>query len=321
MRKKIIIIGGDPNSINSEIICKVWKEINYSTKNKIYLITNYNMFEAQKKKLKFNIKLEKVENVNYNSKSNNLKIIDVDLKFKNPFSISLKESAKFVIESLNLAHKLALSKKIKGIINCPINKKLLKKTKKIGVTELLASKNKVEKDSEVMMIYNKKFSVSPLTTHVNIDKVSRKIKKDIIIKKIKTINKSFKNLFNKSPKIGVLGLNPHNSEYKKNSKELKIIKPAILSLKRDGLRVFGPFAADTIFIKDYKFFDIVLGMYHDQVLGPFKSIFKFDAINITLGLKYLRVSPDHGTAMGLIKKNKASPLSLLRCIEFLNKAN
>ena len=62
-------------------------------------------------------------------------------------------------------------------------------------------------------------------------------------------------------------------------------------------------------------------MYHDQVLGPFKSIFKFDAINITLGLKYLRVSPDHGTAMNLIKKNKASPLSLLRCIEFLNKAN
>ena len=128
-------------------------------------------------------------------------------------------------------------------------------------------------------------------------------------------------MFNLSPKIGVLGLNPHNSEYNKNSKELKIIKPAILSLKRDGLRVFGPFAADTLFIKEYKFFDIVLGMYHDQVLGPFKSIFKFDAINITLGLKYLRVSPDHGTAMNLIKKNKASPLSLLRCIEFLNKAN
>ena len=60
-------------------------------------------------------------------------------------------------------------------------------------------------------------------------------------------------------------------------------------------------------------------MYHDQILGPFKSIFKFDAINITLGLKYLRVSPDHGTAIKMVGKNLANPLSLLRCIEFVNK--
>ena len=321
MNKKIIIIGGDPNSINSEIICKVWRKISSKTRDKIYLITNYNMFKAQKDKLNFKIKLEKVENISKKLKLNNLKILDINLKFKNPFKVPNKESANFVIESLNLAHKLALNKEIKGIINCPIKKILLKKTKKIGVTEFLASKNNVEKDSEVMLIYNKKFSVSPLTTHINIDKITKRIKKDLLVKKIKTINKSFKKLFNKNPKICVLGLNPHNSEYSKSSKELKIIKPTILSLKRDGLKVFGPYSADTVFIKDYKFFDMILGMYHDQVLGPFKSIFKFDAINITLGLQYIRVSPDHGTATNLIKKNKASPLSLLRCVEFLNKIN
>ncbi len=321
MSEKIIIIGGDPNSINSEIICKVWKKINSKTKNKIYLITNYNMFEAQKNNLNFKIKLERVENIYEKSKLNNLKIIDIALKFKNPFNVPIKEGAKFVIKSLNLAHKLALKREVKGIINCPINKILLKKTRKIGVTEFLASKNKIVKDSEVMMIYNKKFSVSPLTTHIDVNKITKRIKKDLLIKKIKTINKSFKKFFNKNPKICVLGLNPHNSEYSKNSKEVKIIKPSILSLKRNGIRVFGPYSADTIFIKDYKFFDIVLGMYHDQVLGPFKSIFKFDAINVTLGLQYIRVSPDHGTAINLIKKNKASPLSLLRCIEFLNKVN
>ena len=81
----------------------------------------------------------------------------------------------------------------------------------------------------------------------------------------------------------------------------------------------GPLVADTIFIKDFKDYDVIVGMYHDQVLAPFKTIFKFDAINITLGLKYLRVSPDHGTAKNIILKNKANPKSLIECINFINK--
>ena len=81
----------------------------------------------------------------------------------------------------------------------------------------------------------------------------------------------------------------------------------------------GPFSADTIFINDYKKYNVIIGMYHDQVLGPFKSIFKFDAINITLGLKYARVSPDHGTAKEMIGKNLIP--SLQRCIEYINNLN
>ena len=72
-------------------------------------------------------------------------------------------------------------------------------------------------------------------------------------------------------------------------------------------------------MKDYNNYEVIVGMYHDQVLSPFKSIFKFDAINLTLGLKYLRVSPDHGTATNLIGKRKADPMSLIRCVEFINK--
>ena len=75
----------------------------------------------------------------------------------------------------------------------------------------------------------------------------------------------------------------------------------------------------TLFIENYKKFDVVVGMFHDQVLVPFKTLFKFDGINITLGLKYLRVSPDHGTALDLIKKKKANPLRLIKCINFLDK--
>ena len=84
----------------------------------------------------------------------------------------------------------------------------------------------------------------------------------------------------------------------------------------------GPISPDTAFLinKKYKF-DVIIGMYHDQVLTPFKSLFRFDAINITLGLKYLRVSPDHGPAEDIVNKNKANHLSLLRCVKFINSLN
>ena len=168
-----------------------------------------------------------------------------------------------------------------------------------------------------MLIGNKKLSVSPLTTHIDINEVSKKINFSLITKKIQTINYWLKKRLKRKPRIGVLGLNPHNAELRKNSKEKKIIIPAIIKLKRIGINVKGPLTSDTIFMGEHKNYDVIVGMYHDQVLSPFKSIYKFDAINITLGLKYLRVSPDHGTAINLIGRNRANPTSLIKCIEFL----
>ena len=93
----------------------------------------------------------------------------------------------------------------------------------------------------------------------------------------------------------------------------------VQKLRKLSVNVDGPLVADTIFVNNFKNYDVVVGMYHDQVLAPFKTLFKFDAINITLGLKYLRMSPDHGTAINLIGKNKADFSSLLACINFIKK--
>ena len=226
-----------------------------------------------------------------------------------------------MLKCLDVAHNLSIRKKVKGIINCPIDKKLIKITKKIGVTELLASKVKNYRKSEVMMLYNKKLAVVPLTTHFPIRKVPTKINKKLIINKILTLNEEFINLFKKKPKIGILGLNPHNGEFEKNSEEIKKIIPAILYLKNKKIQIKGPLVADTLFINNFKKFDVIVGMYPDQVLGPFKTLFKFDAINITLGLKYIRVSPDHGPAKDLIGKNVANYISLLKCINLISKFN
>ena len=321
MKKKIIIVAGDPNSINSEIIFKTWKSINTSIKKKIYLIGNFNLINKQFKKLKLKTSIVKIKQIQENAFSKKLKIIDIPLNFKNPFKVSLQNSTKYIAECFNLAHKLSQNDEVKGLINCPIDKKLLNKSKIIGVTELLASKSKVNKDSEVMFIHNKKLSVVPITTHINIKDVSKKININLIIKKMNTLQKDFRILFNKKPRIGILGLNPHNAELNSNSEEIRIINPAILKLKKKGFYVDGPLSADTLFINNYKKYDVIVGMYHDQVLTPFKSLFHFDAINITLGLGYFRVSPDHGPGKDIVNKNKANHISLLRCVKFINSLN
>ena len=321
MKNKIIIVAGDPNSINSEIISKTWKKINPSLKKRLFLIANFNLIKKQFKKIKSKTPIHMIKELNETSNTKKLKIIDIPLSFKNPFNVSLLRSRKYIIKCLNLAHQLSKNKDVKGLINCPINKRLLSKSKTIGVTEFLASKSKISNGSEVMLIHNKKLSVVPLTTHIEIKNVSNKINVNFIIKKIKTLQKDFRKLFNKKPKIAILGLNPHNSELRESSVEVKTIIPAISKLKRKGFNINGPLSSDTFFINNYKKYDVVVGMYHDQVLTPFKALFHFDAINITLGLKYLRVSPDHGPAKDLINKNKANYLSLLKCVKFINSVN
>lgn len=318
MKKKIIILSGDPNSINSEIIYKSWKKLRPIIKKKTYFISNYKLLKEQFKKLKLPINMSIVKNNDLDINDCSLKIINIDLKFKNSFKVPKKTASLFIQNSLILAHKIGLRKDIKGIINCAINKTLLSKNKS-GVTEFFSSKCKVKKNSEVMLIKNEKLAVCPLTTHIDLKDVAKNISINKIEKKILTINTWYKNKLLKRPRIGILGLNPHNAELSKNSEEMLRIIPAIYKLKKKGINLKGPLVPDSVFIKDYINYDVIVGMYHDQVLSPFKSLYKYNAINVTLGLKYLRASPDHGVAKDLIGKNKADETSLLKCISFINK--
>ena len=310
--KKIAIIHGEPYSINSEIIYKSWLKYKSNNKKKIFIIGSKRILEAQFRKLKINVKLHQLNN-DLILKKERINILDIDINFKNPFILNLNEKKNYIFKSINKAHELAIKKKIKGFINCPINKEIFKKN--IGVTEYMASKNK-SRSKEVMLIYNKLFSVSPITTHISIKDVIRKLKSQIIIKKVNTISKFYTQKFKKKVKIGILGLNPHNDEMRTNSFEKKVLIPLIKKLKKRGLKIKGPLSVDNVFLKDKIEYDVVVGMYHDQVLGPFKAINKFNGINVTLGLKYLRVSPDHGTAGDLIFKKRANANSLINCINF-----
>ena len=123
----------------------------------------------------------------------------------------------------------------------------------------------------------------PITTHLPIKKVSKKINKNMIRKKIELINIFFKKYLKHKPRIAITGLNPHCETIDNFNEDEKIIKPVIKSLNKSNYRISGPFAADTIFLKkNRKKYDVIIGMYHDQVLTPIKTLFEYDAINITI---------------------------------------
>ena len=320
MNKPIGIIAGEPNSISSEIIFKSWQIRKQYVHKPLFIIGSICLLNLQKKKLNYKIKIKKIDNnftIN-DLKSNELPVFDIEYKQKKPFEKISSKSNKYILKCFNQAIKLIESKKILGFINCPISKEFLFKKKHQGITEFLSKKSD-KSGNEVMLIYNEKLSVSPITTHIPLNEVSSKIKKSNIINKVKIINSFYRKIFNKKPNFAILGLNPHNFSSSKESEEKKIIYKAIKNLKKIKIKVSGPVPTDSSFmILNKHKFDVIIGMYHDQVLTPFKALYNFNAINITLGLPYIRISPDHGVAENIIGKKLANPRSLMESIKFFN---
>ena len=323
MNKSIAIIAGEPNSISSEIIFKNWQIRKQYAHKPLFIIGSIWLLNLQKKKLNYKIKIKKIDNnftIN-DLKSNELPVFDIEYKQKKPFEKISSKSNKYILKCFNQAIKLIESEKILGFINCPISKEFLFKKKHQGITEFL-SKKSGKSGNEVMLIYNEKLSVSPITTHIPLNEVSSKIKKSNIINKVKIINSFYRKIFNKKPIFAILGLNPHNFSLSKKSWEKKIIYKAIKNLKKFKIKVSGPVPTDSSFmILNKHKFDVIIGMYHDQVLTPFKALYNFNAINITLGLPYIRISPDHGVAENITGKKIANPKSLIESIKFFNHIN
>ena len=318
--KPILIVCGEPNSIFSELLAKSFKK--YKSVKPIILIGSLNLFNSQLKKLNLKLNLNLIllrSNYLKNIKKDKINIIDINYKFKKPFEKSSQKSKNYISKCFNKAFEIMSYNEISGLINGPVSKENFLKGKYQGITEYICSKFGI-KENYAMLIYNKILSVSPVTTHLPISRVSKEINTKAIVAKSILITSFYKKNFKKKPKIAVTGLNPHCENFFYNSEEKKIIKPAIKILKKNKIHITGPFPADTIFLKqNSKNFDVIIGMYHDQVLAPLKALQGFNAINVTLGLPFLRVSPDHGPNQKMIGKNKSNPQSLIEAIKFLNK--
>jgi 4-hydroxythreonine-4-phosphate dehydrogenase len=314
----ILIVSGEPNSVFLELFFKVLNKD--KIKSPIILISSKKLLTLQMQKLKFKkkIKLLQISKLrDYKLDNKTINLIDVRYNPGKAFEKISKKSNIFIKNSFDLAFQIIKKNNIHKFINGPISKKEFLKNKFLGITEYISKKFQAK--NTCMLIYNETLSVCPITTHLPLKLVSKKINKKIISKNISLVNNFYEKKFNIKPRIAILGLNPHCESVHKYNEDEKIIKPTIQYLK-NRYNVSGPYPADTIFLKDNrKKFDVIIGMYHDQVLAPLKTLFEYDAINITLGLPFIRVSPDHGPNETMLGKNLSNPLSLSRAIKFLDK--
>ena len=315
----ILLVAGEPNSIFLEIFFKSQKKL--KTKSPLILIASLKLVKLQMENLNFKKKIKIIDikkNLNHKLDNKSINLINVQFNQSSAFKKISKKSNNYVKNCFDIAFKILKKNNIKKFINGPINKKIFLNKKYPGITEYITDNFKIKKSA--MLIYNKNLSVCPITTHLPLKSVTKKINAKSIENKIQLIKKFYKNYFDINPRIGVLGLNPHCESIDKFNEDDKIIKPIIKKMKLNGYQVSGPHSADTIFLKaNRNNYDVILGMYHDQVLTPIKTLFEYDAINITLGLPFLRISPDHGPNEKMMGKNLSNPLSLIQAIRFLDR--
>jgi len=300
LKKKFVFIG-DTDSINLEIVKKSHNHL----KNKVKYILLGNIKDIYKyfKKIKSNININEIINPidfeNYDHNSLNLFNIE---------NISKKKYLN-LINQIKISNYLSNNSKI-DLVTLPINKALFKKEIEfIGMTEYLA---KINNKNTFMLMYGERFSVIPITTHINLNEVKKFLNEKNLNKSLNEIiiqtSKKFYKLNFKS--IRFLCYNPHCSEGNTIGFEDKIIANSISKFKK----ITGPYSADSAF-KNLNFKNLLfISMYHDQALIPFK-ILNQKGINITMGLNYRRLSPAHGTANDIKFKNIADITSFLACME------
>ena len=223
-----------------------------------------------------------------------------------------------VIKAIDDAVMLTKAGKAKGIVTCPIQKSSLYAAgfKEPGHTEYLGKLDGAD-TVPVMMLANKMIRVVPLTVHEPLAMIPSLITVDMIMDKVRIIDMALRRDFGlTNPHIAVAGLNPHAGEGGAiGREEIEVIAPAIAGLAGEGITISGPFSADTLFHEDrHQDYDAVLAMYHDQALIPVKTLDFHGSVNVTIGLSFIRTSPDHGTALDQAGKGTANPASLMAAI-------
>lgn len=239
-------------------------------------------------------------------------------EIKVDFGVSSPEAGKAALHSLECAMKDLQEGNIDVIVTAPINKNSIQGEgfHFPGHTEYIESKCG-EGSKALMILMNSTVRVALVTTHLPISQVAASITKEAIMEKLNILNTTLKRDFAiDNPRIAVLALNPHSGDGGLlGTEEQNIISPAIEESFENGIRCFGPYAADGFFGSgNYTHFDAILAMYHDQGLAPFKALTMDDGVNYTAGLPIVRTSPDHGTAFDIAGKNQASPDSFRHAI-------
>ncbi len=320
MTTKIAITAGEPAGIGIDICTS----LPIIKNTELYVIADPDLLTKRSKELGKNISLtlhHDLKNLSVNYRSNTLNVLPVQL---NTSCVTGKLNAKnsqYVLATLDLACDLCLQKKVSAMVTAPVQKSIINQAgfEFTGHTEYLADKaSQNEPLRPVMMLATPTLRVALATTHLPLKKVSQAITKESLSECLTILNNFLQsNLGIKKPKILVCGLNPHAGENGNlGDEEIKTIIPVVEKLNKQGMYLTGPLPADTLFTQKYlDHADAVLAMYHDQGLPVLKYSGFGKAVNITLGLPFIRTSVDHGTALDLAGTGRASNSSLLEAIK------
>lgn len=321
LKKPIVITTGEPSGVGPDLVVNLsQQEWNFpivvcGSKKLIYE-------RAEELKIKLNIYEYKINKHIKIHQPGTLCVLPLNTKKKVVTGILNRKNSFYVIDMLQRACIGCLKKEFFALITCPIHKGIINKSgiNFIGHTEYLAQNSHCK--NVVMMLMTKNLKVALVTTHIPLYMVSSVLTKKKLYNTIKVLNEELKKKFDiLSPKIFVCGLNPHAGEEGFIGKEeIDIIIPTLKKLVSENIKVIGPFPADTIFQEKYlKQADVILAMYHDQGLPVLKSCGFGKSINITLGLPFVRVSVDHGTALDLAGKKELNIGSFTLALKFINK--
>jgi 4-hydroxythreonine-4-phosphate dehydrogenase len=310
---RFIFTCGDINGIGPELIIKSLNKLRLLTDKKFIVLIPLNVFESTAEIIKpeFDYKVT----TELNSKGNE-QIIIYDLgKGKQNLGLVTKEAGKFSYKAIRTSYKILQKKYADAVITAPISKTAINKygIKFPGHTEIYSSWCGVS--DYVMMFLSKEMNAALATIHEPVKKIPRLITKKLLLNTFATVKNALESdLGIKNAELAVLGLNPHAGESGLIGKEEeKIIKPVI----DKTTYCKGPFSPDAFFAnKLYRNFSCVVGMYHDQVLIPFKLINFTSGVNYTAGLPIVRTSPDHGTAFDIAGKGIADESSITEAFQY-----
>ncbi|MDO5656446.1 MAG: 4-hydroxythreonine-4-phosphate dehydrogenase PdxA [Flavobacteriaceae bacterium] len=312
----IAISIGDPNGIGPEIIFKALGRRDIQQLGTFVIFAPGNLWNFYKKTFNETLVyslIDKKEDIK-NGKINVLNYKNSD--FKVDFGLASKQAGKVAFDSLNEAAMAVKKGFCDLLITAPINKAEIQADEFDfpGHTEFLEH---LWGGKNLMFMVHENIKVGLVTQHIPVKEISNNITKNSVISKLKLLNQSLKNDFNiQIPKIAVTGLNPHSGDQGLiGHEEIEQIIPALQEAIDSGLKVFGPYPADSFFdAQTLKKFDGVLAMYHDQGLTPFKTIAGIEGVNFTAGLPFVRTSPDHGVGYDIANQFIANETSMVEAI-------
>jgi 4-hydroxythreonine-4-phosphate dehydrogenase len=315
---------GEPAGISGEISLKAWlrRDVLETT---FFIIDDPNRLADLSQNLGLDVPIEIIDMPSQAPPvfNHRLPVLPLDKSIRSILGSPSIDTADSVIESIEKAVFLTQSGEAAGVVTNPIQKAALYDAgfSHPGHTELLAELSGL-KSSPIMMIAGQNLRVVPVTIHVSLRQALEQLNTSKIIHATQITYQALKTEFGISqPRIAITALNPHAGEGgAMGDEEQTIIQPAIASLLKKGIQVTGPLPSDTLFSPEQRqTYDAAICMYHDQALIPIKALEFNQAVNVTLGLPFVRTSPDHGTALDIAKLGKANPSSLISSLNLAAK--